>query len=136
MTLSFTAFILSGLGIGVLMGFKMLQTRLGFLLFWPDTRAKCEKSLSKFVNATTRFFRSFNKHTFYIILHYTLTHLRTFFVYIQQKIDKKLVHLVNLIRGKKVIEINSKTSRFLHDINSLKEVVSIIIFKTLDVYYQ
>ena len=104
-----------------LMGLKMLQTRLGFLLFWPDARARCEAHLSRFVGSVSNFFRSFNRHNFYIILHYTLTHLRTFFIYIQQKIDKKLVHLVNLIKGKRMIEINGKASHFLHDMKSFKE---------------
>lgn len=121
MTLSFTTFILSGLSIGALLGLKMLQTRLGFLLFWPDARARCEARLSKFVSATERFFKSFNKQTFYIILHYVLTHLRALFIYVQQKIDKKLVHLVNLIRGKKMIEVGGKTSHFLHDMKNFKE---------------
>ncbi len=103
------------------MGLKMLQEKLGFLLFWPNARAKCEKFLSHLFTAVAEFFRSFNKQTFYIVLHYCLTHIRTFFVYLQHKIDKKLVHLVNLIKGKKMIETSSRASRFLYDINHFKE---------------
>ena len=105
----------------IFIAIKMLQERLGFLLFWPDVRAGIEVRLRRRVEKIKEFFQTFNTRTVYIILHYMLVKIRQLFSFIQQKIDKRLVHLVNLIKGKRLTEARGKASNFLHDINRFKD---------------
>lgn len=116
MAFSLTIFILSGAGIIALLGFKMLQEKLGLLLFWPDIRVKIEVFLQEKKSRFQRFIAGFNSQNFYKILHITLTKIRLAFIYVQQKIDKKLLRLINLIRGKHISASKTPASPFLHDI--------------------
>ncbi|MCC2630980.1 MAG: hypothetical protein K0S38_789 [Candidatus Paceibacter sp.] len=122
MTLSLIAFIGSGIGIVVLIGLKMLQEKMGMLLFWPDVREKGEVVLQRQADKVKTFADGFSKRNFYIFLHFVLTRVRAFFVYIQRMIDKRLVHLVNLIKGKQMLDsTRGKASHFLHDITRFKD---------------
>lgn len=120
MSVSLIIFIVSGIGIIVFIGLKMLQERLGILLFWPDARSRLETRLQQRAARVRSFTQTFNKRTLYIVLHYILVKIRSLFSYLQQKIDKRLVHLVNLIKGKHPTEVKGNTSHFLHDINRFK----------------
>jgi hypothetical protein len=122
MTLSLIAFIGSGVGIVLLIGLKMLQEKMGMLLFWPDIREKGEIVLKRQATKVKAFTSGFSKRNLYIILHFVLTKVRAFFVYLQRMIDKRLVHLVNLIRGKQRLDATrGKASHFLHDITRFKD---------------
>ncbi len=122
MNISLIAFIASGVGIFLLVGLKMLQQRLGLLLFWPDVREKGELVLRRHVTKVARFADGFSKRSVYIALHYVLFKIRALFVYFQEKIDKRLVHLMNLIKGKQMLDATrGKASHFLHDISRFKD---------------
>jgi hypothetical protein len=121
MTFSLTAFIVSGSGIVFLVVLKMFQELTGYLILWPDVREKGEIFLKRHVKRTKRIVEQVNKRSFYIILHYVLIHVRNLSVKIQRVVDKKLVHLVNLIKGKKNIELKNSASPFLKDINNFKD---------------
>lgn len=122
MSISLIAFITSGIGMIVLVGLKMLQQRLGLLLFWPDAREKGEIVLSRQAAKIHRFTEGFSKRSFYIALHFVLSKIRVFFVYLQHMIDKRLVHLVNLIKGRHMIDNSrGRASHFLHDIKHFKD---------------
>jgi hypothetical protein len=99
----------------------MLQERLGMLLFWPDTREKGELLLQKQFAKLSKYGKNFSKRTVYIALHYVLVKFRAFAIFIQRKIDKQLVHLVNLIKGRQRIDARGKASHFLHDITRFKD---------------
>jgi hypothetical protein len=122
MTLSLIAFIVSGVGIVLLIGLKMLQQKLGMLLFWPDVREKGEIFLQHQAVKVQRVAEGFTKRSFYIALHFILTKVRAFFIYLQHKIDKRLVHLMNLIKGRQMLDAGrGKASHFLHDITRFKD---------------
>lgn len=122
MSISLIAFIGSGVGIMLLVGLKMLQQKMGLLLFWPDIREKGEVVLQRRVGSYKRFREGFTKRSFYIALHYVLVRVRAFFVYVQHMIDKRLVHLMNLIKGRHMLDRSqAKASHFLHDITRFKD---------------
>ena len=122
MNISLIAFIASGVGIILLVGLKMLQQRLGLLMFWPDVREKGEFFLQRQAAQVRRFTDGFSKRSIYIALHYVLSKVRALFVYVQQKIDKRLVHLMNLIKGRQMLDVTrGKASHFLHDISRFKD---------------
>jgi hypothetical protein len=121
MKLSLILFISSGVGIIVLISLKMLQEKMGLLLFWPDAREKSEIFLQKQATKVSVVREGFSKRSFYIALHFVLSKLRAFFVFLQRIIDKRLVHLVNLIKGKHMLETRGKASHFLHDITRFKD---------------
>jgi hypothetical protein len=122
MNISLIAFIASGVGIILLVGLKMLQQRLGLLLFWPDMREKGEVYLQRHAAKIEHFREGFSKRSIYIALHYILSKVRSIFVYLQQKIDKRLVHLMNLIKGRQMLgATRGKASHFLHDVSRFKD---------------
>lgn len=122
MTLSLIAFIASGVGLLIIIGIKMLQERSGMLLFWPDSREKVEIVLQRYAVSVRYFFQQFSKRNFYIVLHFLLSKIRTFAIFLQRKTDKQLVHLVNLIKGRQKLDMNrAKASHFLHDVTRFKD---------------
>ncbi len=122
MTIPLIAFIISGSAILILIALKMLQQKLGVLLFWPDVREKGEVVLQRQADKVRRFADGFTKRSFYIALHFVLVKIRAFFVYLQYMIDKRLVHLMNLIKGRQMLDRSqAKASHFLHDITKFKD---------------
>jgi hypothetical protein len=122
MTIPLIAFVISGSAIILLIALKMLQQKLGLLLFWPDAREKVEVVLKRQYEKGQRFADGFTKRSVYIVLHFVLVKIRAFFVYLQHKIDKRLVHLMNLIKGRHMLDRSqAKTSHFLHDITRFKD---------------
>ena len=93
MTISLIAFIASGIGLLLIIGIKLLQERMGMLLFWPDAREKGEIMLQRQAVKVKAFASNFSKRSFYIALHFVLSKIRIFAIYLQKKIDKQLVHL-------------------------------------------
>ena len=122
MNISLIAFITSGSLIILLVCLKMLQQRLGLLLFWPDAREKSEFFLQRQADKVKRFTSGFTRRSMYIALHFILSKVRAVFVYFQQKIDKRLVHLMNLIKGRQMLDATrGKASHFLHDVSKFKD---------------
>lgn len=121
MSISLLFFMLSGAGIILFVTLKMIQIKTGLLFFWPDTRNKIETVFKRQFAVSKDFLRTFNTRTVYLVIHYALVKIRKLFAYLQQKIDNRLIHLVNLIKGKRLVETKGKTSRFLHDINKFKD---------------
>jgi hypothetical protein len=122
MTISLILFFASGLGIIILIGLKILQEKMGMLLFWPSVREKGEVFLQQQTQKVHWYTRAFSKQSLYIALHYILSRLRTLVMYVQQKIDKRLVHLVNLIKGRQMLDATrGRASHFLHDISRFKD---------------
>ena len=122
MTFSLIVFTLSGIGIILLIGLKLVQRRLGLLLFWPDAREKGEFFLQRQVAKIQWFTQGFNKRSMYIAIHFVLVKIKALFIYLQKKIDRRLVHLVNLIKGRQMLDsTRGKASHFLHDISRFKD---------------
>jgi hypothetical protein len=122
MNISLIAFITSGTLIILLVGLKMLQQRLGLLLFWPDTREKGEIFAQRQAKKVQRFTSGFSRRSMYIALHFILSKIRALFVYFQQKIDKRLVHLMNLIKGRQMLDATrGRASHFLNDVSKFKD---------------
>jgi hypothetical protein len=122
MSIPLILFISSGAAIIILIALKMLQQKLGILLFWPDVREKGEIALQRQADKIRQFTDGFTKRSIYILMHFVLVKIRTFFVFIQQKIDKRLIHLMNLIKGRQNLDRSqASSSHFLHDISKFKD---------------
>jgi hypothetical protein len=122
MHISLIAFIISGFLIVVFIGIKVIQQHIGYLLFWPATREGVEDKLQSIRQKGERFISGFNRRTALILLHSVLSKIRNIFVYIQHVIDKRLVYLVNLIKGKQTGEkTRGRASHFLYDIKHFKD---------------
>jgi hypothetical protein len=121
MSPSLIVFIASGVGIILLIGVKMLQERLGLLLFWPDARTVGERFLQRQAAKVRVVTNMFTARNMYVFMHYILVKIRGLFVYFQHMIDKRLLHIVNVIKGKRVIDARGKASHFLNDINRFKD---------------
>lgn len=116
------AFVASGLGIVLLLGLKSVQERYGVLIFWPDVRAKSEKFLARRAEAIRRATGGLNRRTLYVVLHFVLSKLRTFVLFVQGIIDRRLLRLVNLIKGRHMPDsAGRRASHFLHDIAHFRD---------------
>ncbi len=123
MLFSIIVFALSGVALAAIISLKLFQSRSGVLLFWPDARERSEVFLRRRLDNIDSFAKKCTKRNLCIITHFVLLKIRGIFVYFQHKIDKRLAHLVNLIKGKHDhdLSLRGKVSHFLHDIASIRE---------------
>lgn len=103
-----------------MIGLKMLQDRFGVLMFWPDVRERWEKSLGRKTTKIKSVKTVVNRHNLYLVLHFVLLKLRSVVIFFQKMIDRRLLRIVNLIKGRHVPD-RGKASHFLSDIASFKD---------------
>ena len=114
-------FIVSGALIVTMIALKAFQERSGLLLFWPRLRSRIEIRLQDKKRRTEKYLSTFGRKQVYVALHALLTELRRFVSYLQDKIDRRIHKLVDLIKGRRPTNTKGSSSSYLDDIHPYKD---------------